>query len=77
VTSIHRLHHVERFRAAALANDDAIGAHTQRIAEQVAGCDYSDAFHVGSARFEPHYMCAFKTQLGCIFNGDDSLAWAK
>ena len=77
VTSVHRLHHVERFCPAALANDDAIGAHAQRIAEQVAGRHYSDAFHIGSACFKPHYMCTFKTQLGGIFNGDDALAWAK
>jgi hypothetical protein len=29
VTGIHRLQHVERFGAAALADDDAIGAHAQ------------------------------------------------
>ncbi len=31
---IHGLEHVQRFGAAALAHDDAVGAHTQRGAQQ-------------------------------------------
>ena len=33
---VHRLQHVERFGAAALADDDAVGPHTERGAQQHA-----------------------------------------
>src|SRR5579863_6938476 len=36
VTRVHRLQHVECFLATALADDDAIGPHTERILDQVA-----------------------------------------
>ena len=33
MAGIHRLHHVERFRAAALADDDAIRSHAQCVSQ--------------------------------------------
>ena len=33
---VHGLQHVQRFGAAALADDDAVGTHTQRGAQQAA-----------------------------------------
>src|SRR5207244_6476722 len=36
VTGVHRLHHVEGFRAADLADDYPVGAHTQGVPKQVA-----------------------------------------
>jgi len=36
VAGVHRLEHVERFAAAALADDDTVGAHTQGVADEVA-----------------------------------------
>ena len=34
---VHGLQHVQRFGAAALADDDAVGPHAQRGAQQCAG----------------------------------------
>ena len=36
MAGVHRLQHVERLGAAHLADDDAVGAHAQRVAQQVA-----------------------------------------
>ncbi len=36
MAGIHGLQHIERFTAAAFADDDAIGTHAQRIAYQIA-----------------------------------------
>ena len=36
VAGVHGLQHVQRFAAAALADDDAFGPHTQGVAHQVA-----------------------------------------
>ena len=35
VAGVHRLQHVERFFAADLADDDAVGPHTQRVDHQL------------------------------------------
>ena len=37
VAGVHGLEHVERFAAAALADDDAFRPHTQGVADQIAG----------------------------------------
>ena len=36
VARVHRLQHVERFVAADLADDDAIGPHAERVDDQIA-----------------------------------------
>src|SRR5205823_1418951 len=39
VTGVHGLEHVESLGAADLAHDDAVGTHTQGVADQVADAD--------------------------------------
>src|SRR5579871_4448090 len=47
MAGVHRLQHIERFRAADLAENDAVGAHAQRIAQQVAHGDLAAALEIG------------------------------
>ena len=54
VTGVHGLQHVERFGAAHLADDDAVGPHAQAVAHQVALRDPALALDVRRARLEPH-----------------------
>src|SRR5690606_22665544 len=49
VTGVHRLKHVERFTGAAFADDDAVGAHTERVDDQVLNGDCALAFNVRRA----------------------------
>ena len=44
VACIHRLQHIERFRAAAFADDDAVRPHTQGVFHQVTRGDLALAF---------------------------------
>src|SRR5690348_2740258 len=47
VAGVHGLHHVERFLATALAQDDAIRTHTQGVDKQVPLQNSAFAFNVG------------------------------
>src|SRR6266536_2763302 len=47
-----RLLHDERFLAAHLADDDAIGPHTQRVDHQLPLANGALPFHVGRTRLE-------------------------
>ena len=51
VAGVHGLEHVERLGAAALADDDPLGPHTQGVAHQVGGRDRALAFDVRPAGF--------------------------
>jgi hypothetical protein len=53
VTGIHRLQHVQSFGAARFSDDDAVGAHTQRIDHQIAGGDGARAFDIVVVLPEP------------------------
>ena len=64
VACVHRLQHVERLTASALADDDPIGAHTERVADQVADLDCAFAFHIGRPGFEPDDVLLPQLQLG-------------
>ena len=50
MAGVHRLQHVHGFLAAALADDDAVRAHTQRVAQQVALRMRPDRIIVGEVR---------------------------
>ena len=54
MTGVHGLQHVERFFAADLADDDAVGTHTQRVDHQLAGAHRALAFDVRRAGFQAH-----------------------
>lgn len=71
---VHGLQHVERLARADLADDDAVGAHAQGIAHEVADGDSALALEVGRSRLERHDVLLLQAQLGGILDGDDALA---
>src|SRR6516164_3589132 len=73
VAGVHRLKHVERFGAAYLAEDDAVGAHAQSIAQQVAHGDLAGAFEVRRAGLQPHDMRLLQLQFGRILDRHGAL----
>ena len=73
VAGRHGLEHVERLTRAALADDDPVGAHVHRVAEQVADRDLPFAFEVGRARLEGDHVVLAKLELGRVLDRDDPL----
>jgi hypothetical protein len=71
VARVASLQHVERFAAAHFADDQAVGAHAQRRAHEVADIHRAGALSVGRPRFEPHNVRLPELQLGRLLNGDD------
>ena len=73
VAGVHRLQHVERLAAAALADDDAVGPHAQRVAHEVAD-RYSPLPSMFGGRVSSETTCGCcELQLGGVFDGDDAL----
>ena len=68
VAGVHRLEHVERLGAADLADDDAVGAHAQRVADEVADRDLALALDVRRARLEPEHvpLCSWSSAASSI-----------
>ena len=76
VAGVHRLQHVQRLGAAHLADDDAVGAHAQGVAHQLANSDLALAFHVGRPGFLAQRvgMDLVELQFGRVFDGDRPLS---
>ena len=74
MAGVHGLEHVQHFVAADLADHDAVGAHAQRVAHQVALRDLAPALDVGRAGLEPHHVRLLQLELGRVLDGDDALA---
>ena len=74
VARVHRLEHVERLGAANLADDDAVGAHAQGVADEVADRDLALALDVLRARFEPQRVLLLELELGGVLDRDDAVA---
>ena len=74
VPGVHRLHHVERLAAPHLADDDAIGSHAQRVADQRPDGDRTEPVGIRRARLEAHDVVPGQAQLGRVFNRDHPLA---
>ena len=56
VAGVHGLQHVERLLAAHLADDDAVGTHTEGIDHQLPDADGALAFDVGRTRFHARHV---------------------
>ena len=69
---VHRLKHVERLGSAALADDDSVGTHAQRVAEEVADSDLSRSLDIRRPRLETHDVRLIEEQFGRVFDRDDS-----
>ena len=76
VAGVHGLEHVEGLAAAALADDDAVRPHAQRVAHQVADRDCALALDVGRPGLELHHVVLLELQLGRVLDGDDALVVA-
>jgi hypothetical protein len=74
VTRVHGGQKVETLLAADFAEDDAVGAHTQRVDDEVADGDRALAFEVGRAGFERQPVRLLQAKLGRVLDGDDALA---
>src|SRR5262245_33884034 len=73
VAGVHGLQQVEGLRPAHLADDDALGAHAQAVAHQVAHGDLAFALEVGRAGLQAHDVGLLQLQLGGVLAGDDAL----
>ena len=73
VAGVHGLKHVERFGAARLAHDDAVGAHAEGVDHQVALRDGAGALDIGGAGFQADHVVLLQLQLGGVLDGDDAL----
>src|SRR5438552_3730687 len=63
VTGIHRLEHVERFFPSHLADDDAIGPHTQRVDHELTLADCAFVLDIWGPCFEANHVPLAKHQL--------------
>jgi hypothetical protein len=59
---------------AALADDDPVGPHAQRVLDEVADRDRAAAFDVGRTRLEAHDVLLVEREFGRVFDRDDALA---
>ena len=70
---VHRLEHVERLGAADLADQDAVGAHPQAVAQQLADRELALALDVGRPVLERDDMRVVDLQLRGVFDRDHTL----
>ena len=72
VAGVHGLQHVDNFLAAGLADDDAVGTHTQGVLQTVAGRYLALAFDVGRTAFHPAHMGLLELKFCGILDGQDT-----
>ncbi len=73
VAGVHRLEHVQRGAVADLADDDAVGPHPQRVADEVADRDLAAPLDVRRPRLQPQHVVLVQLQLGGVLDRDDPL----
>ena len=73
VAGVHGLQHVHGLGSTTLADDDAVGPHTQGVADEVADRDLALALDVGRARLQRDHVVLLELELGRVLDGDDAL----
>ena len=73
VAGVHGLEHVEGLGPADLADDDAVGPHAQRVADEVADADLASTFDVGRPALEADHVALAELELDRVLDGDDAL----
>ena len=73
VAGVHGLEHVERLRAADLADDDPVGPHAQGVPDELADPDLALALDVRRARLERDHVILLELELGRVLDRDDAL----
>ena len=75
MTRVHGLQHVQRFFRTDLADDDAVGAHTEGVDDQLPDVDRARAFDVRRPRFHARHVRLLQPQFGRVFDGHDALVF--
>ena len=70
---VHRLEHVHGLGASDLTHDDAVGAHTQGVAQKLADPDLAGALDVRRARLERDHVVLLELELGGVLDRHDAL----
>src|SRR5579871_5363760 len=73
VAGVHRLQHVEGFLAAALAEDDAVGPHAERVLDEFALANFALALDVRRPGFHAADMRLLQLQFRRVLDGDEAL----
>ena len=70
MTGIHGLQHIKRFFAPALAKDDSIRTHAERVSDQLTLTNFAFALDVRRSSFQSNDMRLLELKLGGVFNRD-------
>ena len=73
VARVHGLEHVERLTGAALAHHDAVGAHAQAVADEVADGDLALALDVRRPGLQRQHVLLVELELLGVLDGHDAL----
>ena len=73
VARVHGPEHVEGLGPTDLADNDAVGAHAQRVPHEVADAGGADAVGGGRPGLEPHDVVVVEPELGGVLDRDDPL----
>ena len=68
MAGVHRLEHIQCLGAPRLADDDAVGPHTQRVFHQLADRHVSLVLLGGRARLQPHHVGLAQPQFGHVLD---------
>ncbi len=69
MTGIHRLEHVQGLTASYFTDDNSVGSHSKRIADQHSDGDFPFAFQVRRPAFQPDHVLLLKPQFGGVLDG--------
>ena len=72
VAGRHRLDHVQRLAGTTLADDDAVGAHVEGVAQEIADRDLAACLEVGRSRLEGDDVLLLELELGRVLDRDDA-----
>ena len=75
VARVHRGEHVDRLTTTNLAEDDAVGTHSEAVLDELTLGDLALAFEVGRARLEADDVGLLQLELRGVLDGDDALAF--
>ena len=73
MSSVHRLHHVERLRAANLSHDDPVWTHPKSVAHKIPLADLAAPLDIGRARLQRNDVRLLQLEFGGVFDGDNAL----
>ncbi len=72
MTGIHGLQHIQSFLAANLADDNAVGAHPQRVDQELPLHHRALALNVRGPALQTDHVALLHLQFGRVFDGHNS-----